>query len=57
MKYTYKVPEITVAKFEKENVLTLSATYSDPTKTTQENVNNYILKNDLNNDANIMLEW
>lgn len=56
MKKTYNIPEIRVTAFAEESVLTSSG-YSDPTKTTQENVANYIEKNNLGEAKTVILTW
>lgn len=57
MKKTYNIPEIEITVFKAENVLTASGGYSDLTKSTEENVNNYLQENNYVEAASVILTW
>ena len=56
MKKTYAIPELKLQSFLEENIVTNSV-ISDPTKTTEDNVQNYISSQDLGEAQKVLLIW
>lgn len=56
MKKTYAIPELKLQSFLEENIVTNSV-ISDPTKTTKENVDNYISSQNLGEAQEVLLTW
>lgn len=56
MKKTYAIPELKLQSFLEENIVTNSV-ISDPTKTTEENVDNYISSKKLGEAQKVRLTW
>lgn len=56
MKKTYAIPELKLQSFLEENIVTNSG-ISDPTKTTSDNVQNYIKSNNLGEAREVLLTW